>query len=81
MNVIIYFDHNRHTDDHFEVYACTDSNVQEIEKKIAKWAAGFFGEACASDQTLSSPSISIPYVFAMGIEDYCQGYFVRSIKD
>ena len=55
--------------------------VQEIEKKIAKWAAGFFGEACVSDQTLSSPSISIPYIFAMGTEDYCQGYFVRSIKD
>ena len=81
MKVIIYFDHNRHTDDHFEVYACTDSNVQKIEREIIEWASDFFGKDLVNDQTMDSPSISIPYIFAMGTEDYCQGYFVRSIKD
>jgi hypothetical protein len=81
MKVIIYFDHNRHTDDHFEVYACTDSNVQEIEKKIAEWAAGFFGEDLVEGQPINNPSISMHYDFAMGSEDYCRGYFIKNIED
>jgi hypothetical protein len=69
MNVIIYFKHDRHTDDDFQVCAFTDSNVQKIEREIIEWASDFFGKDLVNDQTMDSPSISIPYIFAMGTED------------
>ena len=81
MNVIIYFKHARHTDEDFQVYAFTDSNIQKIEREIIEWASDFFGKDLVNDQTMDSPSISIPYIFAMGTEDYCQGYFVRYVRD
>ena len=34
-----------------------------------------------TDKTLEYPSISMHYDFAMGSEDYCQGYFIKYIKD
>lgn len=80
MNVIIYFKHDRHTDEDFQVYAFTDSNVQKIEREIIEWASDFFGDH-VKDKTLEYPSISMHYDFAMGSEDYSQGYLVKDIED
>lgn len=88
MKVIIYFNHNRHRDDYFKVYAFTESKVKDIEEEITLWASDFFGEDLVEGhfgedlvegQPINNPSISMPYDFAMGSEDYCRGYFIKNL--
>ena len=81
MKVIIQFYHNRHRDDYFKVYAFTESKVKDIEEEITLWASDFFGEDLVEGQPINNPSISMTYDFAMGSEDYCQGYFIKNIED